>query len=640
MIKLSESTVYEFEGFRLDAKSHRLFHRESGELVPLTPKAVELLLFLVQSKNRILTKDELLEAVWDNSFVEEANLSQTIFVLRKALGENRKVPRFILTVPNRGYQFIAPVTEIKPPTETEIHQTDGIEVERPVEAAEPKPVPASQRPKSLKLIWLGATAIPLALLFVLGIYFFYPASKLTTVHEVKSIAVLPFEDLSTEQTEKYLGVSLADALTNKFSRLKQITVRPTRTVSKYADSRGDAGQIGRELQVDAVLDGRIQHLGERVRLSVQLIRSSDNTTLWTENFDDNFTNFFAVQDSISQKVVQSLALQLNDTEREKFDRRGTENARAYEEFLRGRFFWNKRTAADFERAIEHFQKAIELDPNFAQAHSALAETYVLVNLFGTKHDPKAFPMARAAAERALQLDGLLAEAHAALAQVKMQYDFDWAGTESEYLKAIELNPNNATIRQWYGEFLALQGRPDESMTQMKKACEFDPTSLSTNLALALPLIKAGQTDEALTVTEKVLEMDAKFAWALHYRSRAFLLKGEIENAAENAQKALAASNQSIFMKSNLAYILARARQEKEAREILAELQQTARTSYVSPYNFAMIYNALGEKTTALNYLNQAIDEHDFLISSLKTDSLFLNLHSDPEFNKILRRVNL
>lgn len=319
---------------------------------------------------------------------------------------------------------------------------------------------------------------------------------------------------------------------------------------------------------------------------------------------------------------------------------GTENAEAYQEYLRGRFFWNKRTADGLQKAIGHFNRAVELDPNFAKAHSGLAETYVLVNLFGTKHDPNAFRMAKSSAERALQLDDQLAEAHAALAQVKMQYDFDWAGTESEYLKAIELNPNNAVVCQWYGEFLALQERIDESYVQMEKAREFDPTSLSTNNALALPLLRAHRTDESLAVTEKVLEMDANFPWALHYRCRAFLQKGEFENAIEFCRKALAASNQSIYMKSNLANALVRAGNEREARQILTELQETARTDYVSPYNFAMIHNALGEKTAALKYLNQAVEERDFLIPVLKGDAFFLSLHDDPRFQELLRRMGL
>ncbi|MEO6393501.1 MAG: tetratricopeptide repeat protein [Pyrinomonadaceae bacterium] len=633
MIELSEPKIYEFEEFRLDGRSHCLFRRETGELVPLTPKAIELLLVLVERPGQVLSKDELLDKVWGKSFVEEANLSQTIFVLRKTLGENTKQPRFILTSPNRGYQFIGSVRSFM--TDDAVLGADFLPEAQPVAAPIDHPEPV--RPKRLRLVWLG---VPLALLLALGAYWFYPKAKPATLKEIRSIAILPFKDSSTEQNETYLGASLADALVNKFSGLKRITVRPTRTVAKYADSRDDASKIGRELQVDAVLDGRIQRVGERLRVSVQLIRTSDNATIWSENFDDDFTNFFAVQDSISQKVVTSLAVQLDDSEREKFNRRGTENVAAYQEFLRGRFFWNKRTADGLHEAIEYFQKAVELDPSFAEGYSALAETYVLVNLFGSKHDPNAFPLAKAAAEKALLLNPSLAEAHAALAQVKMQYDFDWAGTESEYLKAVELNPNNAVVRQWYGEFLALQGRPAEGKVQVQMAIDLDPTSLSANNALALVLIKANELDQALAVTAKVLEMEPNFPWALHYRCRAFVLKGQLEPGIEVCRQALAASNQSIFMKANLAHVLAKAGQENGARRILTELEQTARTAYVSPYNFAMIHIAIGDKPATLRYLNQAVDEHDFLIPSLKTDTFFLGLHGDPQFTNILRRVNL
>lgn len=633
MQRLTESRIYDFGEFRLDAKRHRLFLREGHVLVPLTPKAVDLLIALVQSKGRVLTKDELLDTVWGGSFVEEANLSQTIFVLRKTLGENTKEPRFILTVPNRGYQFISSVTEFG--AEDTILEDEYL---TDIHASDPKPTETSSREiKSRKLVWV---VLPAVLFLAVGAYWFFRPSRPAELSQIKAIAILPFEDASSEQTEKYLGVGLADALVNRFSSLKQITVRPTRTVAKYAANHDDVGKIGRELQVDAVLDGRIQRVGDRVRISVQLIRAADNTTIWTENFDDHFTNFLAVQDSISQRVVRSLSLQLNESESAKLNQHGTAVPEAYEAYLRGRYFWNKRTADGFQHAVQDFTTAIELDPNFALAHCGLAETYVLVNLFGTKHDPNAFPMARISAERALALDPNLADAHAALAQVKLQYEFDWPGTENEYLKAIELEENNAVVRQWYGEFLALVQRTDESVVQMEKARDLDPTSLSANNAMALPLLRAGDIDGGLAVTEKVLEMDPNFSWALHYRSRGFLLKGDLPSALDCAQRAVTASDGSIFMRANLAYMLARSGRQAEARKILSELETYAKTSYVSPYNFAMIHNGLGETRDVYKYLEQAIDQRDFLTISLKGDTDFQNLHNDPQFAAVLHRVNL
>ncbi|MEP6925243.1 MAG: winged helix-turn-helix domain-containing protein [Pyrinomonadaceae bacterium] len=632
MLELAESKVYQFDEFRLDGKNRRLFRRESNELVPLTPKALELLIVLVQNYGRIVSKDELLETIWGDSIVEESNLSQTIFVLRKALGENTKEPRFILTVPNRGYQFIALVREIGG-TEDKILEEEFLTDAQNTAVDRTKTL--DRKPQTAKPAWL---LVPFVLLVLFGGYWFYPTAKSVTVREVKSIAVLPFEDLSAEQTEKYLGVSLADALANKFSGLKQITVRPTRAVLKYVESGEDSQKIGRALQVDAVLDGRIQRDGDRVRVSVQLVRTSDNTTIWSKNFDDDFTNFFAVQDSISRQVVQSLALQMDEAEREKFNRRGTENALAYEEYLRGRYFWNKRSADNLQKAIENFNRAVTLDPNFAQAHAALAETYVIYNFYATTIDREAFPKARVAATRALEIDNQLAEAHAALGLVKSQYDFDWDGAEKLYLRAIELNPNYPTARQWYGEFLAFRNRTDESLTQMNRAIQLDPTSLSTNTAPALPYLISGQFEKALEVTDKVLEMDAGFAIALHYKARALFRMGRHEESFEIYRKA--ASNGSAFFKADLGSFYARAGHDAEARKILAELSETAKVQHVSPYHFAILHNALNDRETAFDYLRKAVAEHDAFVITLPVSANFENLRDDPRFIEILQRANL
>jgi len=631
MIELSESRVYEFEEFRLDAKSHRLFRRETGELVPLTPKAVEVLLFLVRHAGRVLSKDELLEAVWENSFVEESNLSQTIFVLRKTLGEDTKKPRFILTAPNRGYQFIAPVREIAP--EDAVLEESFLSDDSKSKNRNFDPKSEIRNPKSR---WFAA---PLVVLIAFAVYWFYPSPKPAALNEIKTIAVLPFEDLSAEQADKYLGVGLADALVNKFGNLQQITVRPTRAVLKYAESREDAARIGRELQVDAVLDGRIQRVGERIRVSVQLIRTADNATLWTGNFDDQFTNFFAVQDSISQKVAQSLALQIDDRERARFDRRGTENPSAYQEFLLGRFFWNKRSANDLDRAAAHFKRALELDPTFAQASAGLAETYAIYPFYAVVPDKESMPKARAAATRALEIDGELAEAHTVLAYVQSQYDFDWQGAEKSYLRALELNPNHANTRQWYGEFLVFQGRFDESLAQMRKAVELDPTSLSANAAPGLTYNASRQFDKALETTDKVLRMDENFIIARHYRARALFFSGRREEAFEIYRKIVADSNESVFFKADFGFMLGKAGNEAEARRILAELSETAKQKYVSPYYFALVHIGLGEKEKAFEYLRKAVAEHDNNVIVMKVGLNFDSVRADPQFIEILRSAN-
>ena len=640
MIELSESRIYEFEEFRLEAKSQRLFRRETGELVPLTPKAVELLLFFVRQAGRILSKEELLDAVWKNSFVEESNLSQTIFVLRKTLGENTKNPRFILTVPNRGYRFIAPVNETgardaileesflseTKPSET---QNSELKTQNPLQRS---------KIKNRKLYLLIA---PLVLLLAGGVYWYYsqPVEKPATVSEIKSIAVLPFEDLSAEQTDKYLGVGLADALANKFGGLKQITVRPTRAVLKYAETREDAAKIGRELKVDALLDGRIQRDGDRLRVSVQLIRTVDNATLWTENFDAPLTDFFSLQDSISRKVVESLALEIDDNDRRKLNGRGTANPEAYQEYLLGRFFWNKRSAEDLNRAIEHFNRAVELDADFAQAYAGLADTYAIYPFYAVTEDKQALPKARAAALRALAFDDELAEAHTALAYVQSQYDFDWRGAEKSYLRAIDLNPNLPTARQWYGEFLAFQNRIDESLAQMQRAIELDPTSLSANAAPALAFNASRRFEKTLDVTDKVLEMDAGFLPALHYKARALFFLGRRDEALEIYRKVVAASNGSLYFKADLSCLYAMAGNKTEARRILSELAETAKSKTVSPYYFAIVHVGLGEKEKAFEYLRKAVAERDNNVIVLKVGISFDSVRNDPQFIEILKSAN-
>jgi DNA-binding winged helix-turn-helix (wHTH) protein/TolB-like protein/Tfp pilus assembly protein PilF len=632
MHALGESLVYEFAGFRLDARNHRLYRQDSGQLVHLTPKAAELLILFVQNRGRLITKEEILDTVWTGLIVEESNLSQTIFLLRKALGDDSKEPHFVLTIPNRGYQFISSVLERNTQSPTfngEVHPAS------PVLA--PQIPPQGQGVLSRKSL---TAALALALLAAFAVAWFYLNPRAPSLSQIRTIAVLPFEDTNAPPTEEYLGTALADAMVTKFSSLKQITVRPIRTVSKYAGSRDQPDKIGRELRVDAVLDGQIQRSADRLRVNVQLIRSTDGKAVWRDSFEDSFANLFAVENSINQETARAISLPMDQRDSALLQRPATAVPEAYQEYLKGRFFWNKRTAENFQRAVEHFKQAIKLDPDFALAHSGLAQTYVLLNLFGTKHDPNAFPMGRLAAERALELDPNLADAHAALAQVKLQYDFDWPGVETSYLEAIRLEENDAVVRQWYGEFLALMGRIDESIAQLEKAKQLDPTSLSTNTALALPYLRAGQPDKALEIIDEVLLMDPHFAWALHYRGRAQLQKRDHKGAVETYRVAYAASNESLVMKVNLAVALARAGQTAEAVAIHAELKEAAGRLYVSPYNFALINNALGNQAEAIRYLHMAVDERDFLTISMKGDTFLANLRSEPAFAEVLRKANL
>ncbi len=639
MIELSESKIYEFEEFRLDAKSHRLFRRESGELVPLTPKAVELLLFLVQNAGRILSKDELLDAVWENLFVEEANLSQTIFVLRKTLGENTKAPRFILTAPNRGYQFIAPIRETIP--EDEILEENFFPNKHSSKIPDTRfQIPKSRFQSKIQNSKLALFAAALFLLIGFSVFWFYPSAKPATMREIKTIAVLPFEDLSEGQTDKYLGVSLADALANKFGGLKQITVRSTRTVLKYAESREDASKIGRELQVDAVLDGRIQRVGEKIRVSIQLIRTADNATIWTENFDDQFTNFFAIQDSISQKVVKSLALQLDEKEREKFNRRGTENAAVYQDYLRGRYFWNKRTADNLHKAIEYFNQAIEKDPNFALAYTGLANSYQLLAEYAAAAPDEVFPKAKAAASRALEIDDQSAEAHTALAYTQFVYDWDWTGAEKSFKRALEINPNYATAHQWYGEYLVVMGRFDEARTEIERAIQIDPVSPILLCNLASLYDTQGNYEQEIEQARKAIELDPNFAYGYFYLGLGYEQKGMFPEASDTLAATMtlfgeppecAEEVKAAFRKNGMKGWWQKRLEQIETRPHLKNFQA---------YHKAMVKIRFNDQEGALEALNQAFQRKDRAVINSKFEPRLVSLRQDPRFQNLLRRMGL
>ena len=458
------------------------------------------------------------------------------------------------------------------------------------------------------------------------------------MREIKSIAVLPFEDLSAEQTEKYLGVSLADALAKQFGSLKQITVRPTLTVLKYADSRQDAQKIGRELQVDAVLDGRIQRVGERLRVSVQLIRTSDNATIWTENFDDKFTNFFAVQDSISRKVVSSLAVQMDERERRRFDRRGTENAEAYQDYLRGRYFWNKRTAGDLQKAIGHFEQAIQKDPNFALAFTGLADCYILLAEYGAATPHEGFPKAKAASRKALEIDDQLAEAHTALAYTQTFYDWDWAGAEQSFKRALELNPNYATAHQWYAEYLIVFGRFDESRAHFERALEIEPVSpiILTDLAALYHVER--DFEKQIEHSKKVIEIDPNFAYGYFFLAMGYERKGM------NAEAVVAYAKMMTLFGEPTDCI----EEVKEAfkqngikgfwKKRLEQIENRPHLKNYQVYAKALVQIRLDDREGTLESINQAIQRRDRWNINAKYELLLEPLRDDPRFQDLLRRM--
>ncbi len=488
--------MYAFGPFLLDTRERRLLR--DGKVVPLTLKAFDLLRVLVENQGHLLRKEELLAQVWPDAIVEENNLTVTIAALRKALDEGPADRRYIETVPRRGYRFVA-----------DFHPS-----------AEPAPAAPSRRGRAARPLALAAVVMALAAAAALA--WLWRHSPPAGNAPVRSMAVLPFRSLTNDG--EYLGLGMADALITRLGRTS-LLVRSTGAVQKYAVPGLDPVAAGRELQVDSVLEGSIQTSGDQLRTTVRLLRVGDGSTLWAGTFDERLPDIFSVQDSISQRVVEALALQLTEAQRSRLTRRDTSDSEAYQLYLRGRFFWNKRTRDGFERGVASFRQAVAKDPAYALAYAGLADSHIGMTFYHYASPHAAMPLAREAAQKALEIDDSLAEAHASLAHVKTNYEWDWAEAERLSRKAIALEPDYATAHQWYGvHYLAPMGRLEEAIAETRRAQQLDPLSAVFNAFVGASLYFARRYDEAIDECRKTIDLHPDFGVAHWYLGRAYLQK--------------------------------------------------------------------------------------------------------------------
>ncbi len=566
MNRLTEYS-YEFGPFRLDASERLLLH--DGEIVPLSPKAFDMLVALVENSGHLLEKKELMQRLWPNTFVEEGSLAQNISLLRKALDENES-QKFIETVPRRGYRFVATVRKT-----------------------------------------------------------------------IKSIAVLPFKALEIDGNDEYLGIGIAETLTTRLSSLKLLAVRPTSAVLKYASPEKDTVWAGGELEVDTVLEGSIRRLGERIRVTARLVSVPDGSVLWADKFDENFTDIFKVEDSISGKVAEALALKLSGEQQKGLTKRYTDNAEAYQLYLKGRYFWNKRTEDGFNRGISQFKQAVEKDSSYALAYAGMADSYIGLTFYNFAAPNETMPKAKEAAMNALAIDNALAEAHASLAHVLMNYDWNWSEAEKEFKLSIELNPDYATAHQWYAvHYLTAMGRVDLALQEMKRALVLEPTSLVMNAFMGATLYFAERYDDAIEQCRRTIEMDPNFAVAHWHLGLAYEQKDMFDEAIAEFQTATALSGGSLLMKASLGHAYAKANRKDEAIMILDELKELSKERYVSSYETAAIYVALGDNEQEFKLLERAYKEHCFHLVYLKVWPQFSIVRADPRVQDLVQRIGL
>jgi TolB-like protein/DNA-binding winged helix-turn-helix (wHTH) protein/Tfp pilus assembly protein PilF len=622
---MQKRELYEFGQFRLDAV-RRVVYR-ADEPVRLNSKAFETLLVLVRDRHRVVSKDELLQILWPNTFVEEVNLAQNISALRKALGETPGENRYIATIPGRGYQFVCEVRESEPGESARAAQKE-IEPERDRKA--PQSVVSRWPP------WASLAAV--LLLGAAAGFWIEHRNAEQAASAAHSIAVLPFQPLAGSGDDEHLGLGMADAVITRLSNIRQLPVRPTDVVIRYTGPAIDPLKAAREMGVDSVLTGKLQKSGDRLRVTVQLVRVRDGQALWAQTFDDKYTSIFGVEDSISEKVAQALALHLAGREKLQLQRHYTDNLDAYRNYLKGRYEEFTFTPDGMYKAIDYFNQAIANDPGYALAYAGLADAYTTESdwLLSPR---EAMPKADAAARQALAFDDQLAEAHGALAHALLH---EWKLSESdrEFRTALALNPSYVSTYFAYGEYLASIGQEDQAIAQMKKALTIDPLSPEINSFLAWDYYLKRDFDSCLVSSLKAMQMFPDF-WLPHMAAgMCYYIRAQYPDALREYGKALSMNPDSTFSQAGAGMALAKSGKPVEARKALERLQSMKTRTYVSPAYVALVYLALGDTDAEYLWLEKGYDDRAEWLLWLPVDPLFDGQRNDPRYHELVRKAGI
>jgi len=459
---------------------------------------------------------------------------------------------------------------------------------------------------------------------------------LTARSQIDSIAILPFVNASADPNTEYLSDGITETLMNQLSQLPNLKVLPRTSVFRYKGKEQDPQAVGKSLNVQAVLTGKVVQSGDNLSISAELVDVRNNRHIWGDKYTRKVAEILVLQEEIARQISDQLRTRLSGEEKQRLTKRHTENTEAYHLYLKGRYFWNKRTQKDLKKSIEFFQQAIERDPTYALAYVGLADSY---NLLGTRLSPKEwYPRAKDAAARALGIDNTLGEAHAALGWAKLGYDWDWPGAEREFKRAIELNPNYPTAHQWYGFYLSVMGRHDEAIREATRAHELDPLSLQIGRDVGFRLYEARRYDQAIEQFRKTLELDPNFAPVRYTLGLAYVQKGMFENAIAELQQAVTLSGDNSIFIGTLGYAYARSGRKDDARKVIGDLKELSKRQYVQPYHFALIYMGLGENDRAFAWLEKAYEERSTRLIWLAVIPEWDGLRSDPRFTDLLRRI--
>jgi DNA-binding winged helix-turn-helix (wHTH) protein/TolB-like protein len=618
-----QKTIYQFSDFQLDLGEKQL-RRLDGEVLSLPPKAFDILVLLVENRGRLLQKNELMDQIWADSFVEEGNLKIHIHRLRKTLNDHDE--EFIETVPRRGYRFNAQVQLI---------EKGELVIEKITQAKlvidETQSEPAFLLTGKSRSYWLYAGVAVVVLTVGAGVLLITQRlrARSTTAAASASLhtmAVLPFSYIGEKKTDdEYLREGLPDALITRLSYLPQITIRPTSATRKYLDANVDSMSAGRELGVDAVLEGMIRREGDRIRVNIQLVRVADGASIWSESFNEEQGSLIALEETIAGRVVSTLPVKLNPALRDQIAQRPTANEDAYEAYLKGRFFWNKRTGEGYTKAKEQYEKAIAADPNFALAYVGLAD----IDAFAPPNSPAAI-RAENYARKAIALNSALAEPHATLGFIYCFHKWDWQHSEAEFKQSLALNQNYATAHHWYSIMLAIQKRFAEAEGEMRKAMEIDPLSVVINADLCQTFYFARRYDDAIGQCRKTLELDSQFYIAHGYLRDALEVKQmktelladfkETNPATDPVVKAIASGD----MRSYHELGIANAEKNPDYEAV----------------TIAKNYALIGDTEDSLHWLDHAWQTHNFMFPFVNVDPTFDAVREEPRFINLMRNTGL
>jgi TolB-like protein/DNA-binding winged helix-turn-helix (wHTH) protein/Tfp pilus assembly protein PilF len=663
-MKLTDEALGAVEFGRFRLLPHRRELRADGVAVELGSRAFDVLMVLTEARGALVTKDEILSRVWPDTVVEENNLVVQISALRKALGEDRD---FIRTVPGRGYRFVAEISTSVAASEAET-RVDRSAAMEPAQSARSSNIPmpvstmvgreaelekksdlpagvieiteaatSSRRP--LRPLFWGFFGFGL-LLVVVAPFSWILYSRNQAFPEIRSVAVLPFESLSGDVSQDYFADGMTDELITDLGQISSLRVISRTSMMTFKRVRKLLPDIARELDVEGVVEGTVLRSGERVRITAQLIEVPVERHVWAQSFDGDLRDTLALQNRVARAIAEQIRATVNQREQTALQNPKVVNPEAYEAYLKGRYFWNKRTRDGLKKAIDYFNSAITKDPNFAEAYTGLADSYALSGdwEYGILSPQDAFPKAKAAATTALALDDHLAEAHTSLAFILDLYEWDWASAEGEYKRAIALYSGYATAHHWYAWHLIVTGRNSDGIAQLKTAQSLDPLSLIISADLADALCIAHLYDESVQQSRRTLEMDPNFAIAHYELGQAFEQKNMHNEAIEEFQKAIQLSGDNEIFNANLAYAYAGSGQREEAMKIVKNLEDRQSPHSSTDANIALIYVGLGDRDQAMIWLDKAYQAR--FNPSILLRPAWDPLRSDARFQDLLRRIGL